>query len=101
MITVTDIWRAAHPPTCIWQRALEDGREIRVIARPYNSILTIGPAGASWYDSHYCYETPGQAKQAAEEWDPATEAEPSGWFRHAASGRRRPGGDPAKEYFNP
>jgi ferrous iron transport protein A len=26
--------------------------------------------------------------------------EPEGWFRHFESGRRRPGGDPDKEYIN-
>jgi hypothetical protein len=33
-------------------------------------------------------------------WNPLTEAEPSGWYRHRASGRRRPGGDPAQEYLH-
>jgi len=27
--------------------------------------------------------------------------EPEGWFRHVESGRRRPDGDPKKEYINP
>lgn len=27
--------------------------------------------------------------------------EPAGWHRHPATGRRRPDGDPSKEYINP
>jgi len=34
-----------------------------------------------------------------EAWD--GEGEPTGWMRHPASGRRRPGGDETKEYVNP
>ena len=29
------------------------------------------------------------------------ESEPSGWHRHPATGRRRPDGDPTKEYVRP
>lgn len=28
------------------------------------------------------------------------EGEPEGWYRHRKTGRRRPGGDPEKEYIN-
>jgi hypothetical protein len=38
--------------------------------------------------------------RALNEWNPLTEKEPKGWFRHPRTGRRRPGGDPAKEYIN-
>jgi hypothetical protein len=34
-------------------------------------------------------------------WNPPAEPEPADWMRHPKSGRRRPGGDPAKEYINP
>jgi hypothetical protein len=27
--------------------------------------------------------------------------EPEGWYRHIETGRRRPEGDPSKEYINP
>lgn len=33
---------------------------------------------------------------AMQAWDGS---EPEGWIRHLASGRRRPGGDPAQEYI--
>jgi hypothetical protein len=32
-------------------------------------------------------------------WD--GEDEPKEWMRHPSSGRRRPDGDPSKEYVNP
>jgi hypothetical protein len=32
------------------------------------------------------------------EWD--GEGEPSGWFRNPQTGRRRPDGDPEKEYIH-
>jgi hypothetical protein len=34
-------------------------------------------------------------------WNPEVDAEPPGWFRCPTTGRRRPGGDPAKEYIDP
>lgn len=32
--------------------------------------------------------------------DPDEMPEPAGWFRHVGTGRRRPDGDPTKEYIN-
>jgi hypothetical protein len=34
-------------------RLLPDGRELFVIPRLYNSILTIGPASKQWHDDHW------------------------------------------------
>jgi hypothetical protein len=86
----------------IYQRALGDGREVCVMPKIFTTAVTIGRADDAWgYTTHYCYETPIQAAIAAAEWDPATKPEPSGWFRHPQTGRRRPGGDPSKEYINP
>lgn len=82
----------------LWRKELPDGREICVIPRAFNTILTIGHVDDSFgYDDQWCYETPGQAILAANEWN-GTE-EPEGWFRHAKSGRRRPNGNPEKEYI--
>jgi hypothetical protein len=49
------------------------------------------------YDDVWEYATPVAATRAMIQWDPATEAEPAGWSRHPATGRRRPGGDASKE----
>lgn len=85
----------------VYQRQLDDGREVCVIPRIYNTILTIGQASdEDGYTTHYCYESPVQATAAAEAWNPVTEKEPTGWFRHADTGRRRPHGDPELEYIN-
>lgn len=85
----------------LWQRDLEDGRQLCVYPRMYNAILTIGRADDErGYMTHYCYESPAQAKVAGEAWDPAVETEPDGWFRHSATGRRRPNGDAAREYVS-
>lgn len=51
------------------------------------------------YENSWCYEHLADAIEAAERWD--GEGEPTGWHRHPHSGRRRPGGDPDKEYVNP
>lgn len=82
----------------VYQRLTSDGREICVYPQIFNTKLIIGKPGLDWYDSNWCYETPGQAIMAAEEWEPEKEADPEGWFRHPPTGRRRPNGDPEKEY---
>lgn len=46
----------------------------------------------------YCYESVPVAMLALHAWDGT--GEPNGWHRHVQSGRRRPGGDPAKEYVS-
>ncbi len=58
------------------------------------------PSCASW-DDQWDYETVWQAVAAMAQWEPETEAEPAGWYRHPSSGRRRPGGDPAQEQVRP
>jgi hypothetical protein len=54
------------------------------------------------YEDRWCYEHPYVAHKALEEWQERHfEGEPIGWHRHPDSGRRRPDGDPSKEYINP
>jgi len=57
---------------------------------------------AEWaysYDHAYCYESIAQAVEALKAWDGT--GEPQGWFRNPDTGRRRPNGDPTKEYILP
>ncbi len=76
--------------------------EMTVRPRLYNVMLTVGPLGdPSGYTTHWCFDKLEDAIEALEEWDPATQAEPEGWFRHVSTGRRRPGGDKNQEYVNP
>ncbi len=48
----------------------------------------------------YCYDGVLTAIEALWAWNPDFQDEPSGWKRHYATGRRRPGGDPAKEFIS-
>ncbi len=41
------------------------------------------------------------AVAAPAKWDPVTQSDPEGWFRNPPTGRRRPDGDPAKEFIRP
>lgn len=79
-------------------RDLRDGRGIWVIPQLYTFKLVIGPIGSCGYDDGWCYKDLPSVVEAFSEWNPAEDAEPTGWVRHPMSGRRRfPDGDPATE----
>lgn len=89
-------------PGCLYTRYLDDGRELSVAPMTFGKArLCLGPAGEGGYDDAYCYATAGQAILAAAEWDGEGDDPPYGWHRHIGSGRRRPDGDPEKEYVAP
>lgn len=76
-----------------------DGRRIAVLPLMYTAAVAIGhPAQLNWYDDRWCYHSVSAAWEAAMRWDGT--GEPDGWHRHPDTGRRRPGGDPSKEYVN-
>lgn len=53
------------------------------------------------YDRRWCYETYTDALRGLVEWSMRNgEGEPTGWHRDPTTGRRRPDGDPSKEYVN-
>lgn len=80
------------------ERELPDGRVIVVYPLIMGTArVCIGPAGADFYDDAWCYATPVEAIAACEAWDGEGDP-PVGWFRHIGTGRRRPDGDPAREY---
>ena len=59
--------------------------------------LIVGVIGDTiGYRDRWDYETESGVATALLTWDGT--GEPTGWHRHPDSGRRRPGGDPAKEY---
>lgn len=92
-------WKHDYYDTVYLVRQLDDGREIVVL--PWSTggaQLSIGRRTGFW-DNTWNYQTVPPALVAAEAWD--GEGEPEGWFRHPASGRRRPGGDPAAEFVRP
>jgi hypothetical protein len=53
------------------------------------------------YEDRWCFCNFYVAGAALVEWrNRGFEGEPIGWHRHPDSGRRRPDGDPSKEYIN-
>lgn len=55
-------------------------------------LADMNPCG---YGDRWCYHNEADAKAALDAWN--GEGEPQGWHRHPPTGRRREGGDPAKE----
>ena len=86
----------------LWTHLLDDGRAICLMPLFGGSVrLGIGPHGDLSFTSVWDYSSdePGCVDagwRAALGWDGT--GEPEGWYRHPASGRRRPEGDPAKEF---
>jgi hypothetical protein len=91
---------AEHDGT-IWRRELDDGRELVVCPMLYTFRLCIGETGAGTYDDAWCYEKLEYALLAAACWDGEGDDPGFCWHRHIGSGRRRPGGDPDREYIQP
>jgi hypothetical protein len=82
---------------------------VDVIDFLFTTAVVLTPrAHPDGYVDRWCFHTLDAAEAAARAW-PDPEAwtgrpggsEPHGWHRHPDSGRRRPGGDPAKEYVAP
>lgn len=75
-----------------------DGRWVDLTNQIFNMRISIGPANSQTYTEFYCYRDRFHAMNAflLLRHDPTTE--PTGWVRHVPSARRRPDGDPAKEY---
>lgn len=100
---------AAHPELAgmwdeddhLWEvGTAPDGRRIAIIPLMYTAAVVIGrPHQLTWYDDRWCYHTVTDALTAARAWDGT--GEPDGWHRHPDTGRRRPGGDPAREEICP
>lgn len=85
-------------------RLLGDGRVLGVEPQTFNrGLLTLGPVSdiERYYDECYEYQSYEGAVEAMRTWDPEAEDEPSGWYRHKPSNRRRPNGDKRKEFVAP
>lgn len=81
-------------------RELEGGYVVWLHRKMFTWALVVGPDGSLGFDKHWCYKTPGEALRSALAWDGRhPETEPTGWFRDPYTGRRRPDGDPAREYI--
>ena len=81
------------------KRVLADGRTVIVQPLLFGAAC-LGVGSKDFFDGGYCdvwdYPTREAAIAAMNAWD--GKGEPTGWHRHTASGRYRPGGDPTKEY---
>lgn len=78
---------------------IADRREVCLIQWSTGAALSVGPPGhrsPSWYDQQWLYQRRDWALEAFQKWH--GEGEPERWYRQAGSPRRRPGGDPTKEY---
>lgn len=82
------------------EKLLPGGFRLQVLPLAFGAgRLCIGVYGAGWYEDVWDYETLSGAIIAMEAWDGTPGTSPEGWYRHLKTGRRRPGGDPAKEYI--
>jgi hypothetical protein len=82
----------------LYVRLLGDGRELHLLRWGGGGVqLSVGFADGFYTDS-WIYDnlTYFAGWRAAIGWD--GEGEPEGWYRHVQSGRRRPDGDPGKEF---
>jgi len=81
-------------------RTLPDGRVLDVSPLGWGyallGIIRVEDLGLGIYSDVWQYQSRDAALVALAAWD--GEGEPEGWYRHPATGRRRPGGDPAQEF---
>lgn len=79
-------------------RLCEGGRSyVAIIPFLFTSAVILGDVeDETGYRDRWCYHDFASALAAFEAWDGT--GEPAGWHRHPASGRRRNGGDPGREY---
>jgi hypothetical protein len=81
------------------ERILPDGTSLGVWRMMFTFRLTVARDGCEWgYDTSYCYHTDEAAISAMNEWDGT--GDPEGWHRNPETGRRRPDGDPSREYVD-
>lgn len=82
-------------------RALSDGTYVMAKPLLFHWTVIRGHVGDSVsYFDRWCFETRELAMAGLEAFPeyPEADFDPPGWHRHPNSGRRRPDGDPAREY---
>lgn len=81
-------------------KSFPDGRVVDLVPLLFGAaklaVTRPQDEGDGTYDDVWQYQSIAHALEALLEWDGT--GEPTGWHRHPATGRRRPGGDPAKEF---
>ncbi len=81
-------------------RCLDDGTVLAVAPMAFGNGRLMVDVDACGYADFYCYDGLDAALDSMRAFDHETQTEPTGWKRHGATGRRRPGGDPEKEFIN-
>jgi len=82
---------------CVEAKLIGDGIYAAIKPLMYHWTMVVGLVGDRMsYEDRWCFETRQMAEQGLREW--SGEGEPVGWHRNPRTGRRRPGGNPAKEY---
>jgi hypothetical protein len=90
-----------RPVEAVSAKTLADARIAYVIPILFGQAYVTAAAAQSdalgLYDEVYTYGSVEAAVAALAAWDGQGGTEPQGWHRHQPSGRRREGGDPARE----
>lgn len=88
-------WHADASEGASYYRVIDDASAVAVYPMTYGKervCLLV----ANVIERGFCYASPARAREAAEVW--SGEGDPlDGWHRDPFTGRRREGGDPAKE----
>jgi hypothetical protein len=83
---------------CVAVKTLPDGIYGAVKPLLFHWTFIIGEADdRCTYLDRFCYQTEDGARAALDAWDGTKD--PQGWHRHPNTGRRRPAGDPLREYI--
>ena len=84
---------------CVFCKDLGDGVYAAVKPLMFHWTMIVGEIGDQCtIADRFCYdEHPLKAVAALAAWD--GNGDPEGWQRHPATGRRRPDGDPTREYI--
>ncbi len=85
---------------CVEAKLIGDGIYAAIKPLLFHWTMIVGLVGDRWgIEDRWCYEDRHAAEKGLRAWDGT--GDPTGWHRHPRSCRRRPGGDPRREYLAP
>jgi hypothetical protein len=80
-------------------KSLGNGLYVGIKPLLFHWTMIVGEIGdRTTYADRWCYVNRSKAEAAIAAWDGF--GEPQGWHRHPSTGRRRPDGDPEREYID-
>ena len=90
--------RTADGGHCLYAKEISEGIYCAIKPLMFHWTMIIGEIGDQCsYADRFCYADRNAAIRAIFTWN--GEGQPTGWHRHPLTGRRRPDGDPAREYI--